>query len=72
MTFLAVEDAIQCAKLIDQMIYVELEGIAGTLQVYPGGRTVLYPPDSRISRRITPESIIRREIRRAQAQRGTK
>ena len=52
------------AKKLDKVIYCELFGIVGVLQVYPGGRSVLYPATTRYQARLTPDVVLRKGFER--------
>lgn len=61
MKFLNVDAAQEWSTKHNKMIYVEIEGVTGILQVYPGGRKVLYAKTmgkvyERWKRRLTPDS----------------
>lgn len=58
------DQARRVAKKLDKVIYCELFGIVGVLQVYPGGRSVLYPAIPRYRSRLTPDDVLRKGFER--------
>lgn len=58
------DQARRVAKKLDKVIYCELFGIVGVLQVYPGGRSVLYPAIPRYQSRLTSDEVLRQVFER--------
>ncbi len=63
MTFHTASDAREMARKLDRVLYVELFGVVGVLQVYPGGRSVLYPAIERYQKRLTPDEVFTQETK---------
>ncbi len=63
-----INHALDWARKHERMIYVELFGQVGVFQVYPGGRCIKWPPNTRHWKRLTPDAVFTEaEKRKARA-----